>query len=443
MLTPVTSPDVNNPKPAKRVAYIVSRFPVITETFILYEMLELERRGIAVEVFSLLRQREEVMHREARDLVRRTHYGHLLSMSLLKANLRWLIRRPGAYLGAWLQAIKGNWGSWGFLARAVFVVMQAAWFAEVMEEKNVEHIHAHWATHPTLAAYVIRHLTGLRYSFTTHAHDIYVERPMLAEKIREASFVVTISEYNRQFLRRLYGKLASDKMVMVRCGVDPTVFVPPQRPVRSSTQPMTIVCVASLLDYKGHPYLLDACEQLRQRGVPFQCLLIGDGKERPAIEAHIARLKLGNEVTLMGRQSRDRVSEILAKSDALVMPSVVTPSGMMDGIPNSLFEALATELPVIASAISGIPELVEDGRTGLLVPERDADALAEALIKLHENPNLGRRLAKAGREKVLRDFNLRQNVSRLCQLLSQDWTGDQLNAPQVERLLEHPRAKSG
>jgi glycosyltransferase involved in cell wall biosynthesis len=266
---------------------------------------------------------------------------------------------------------------------------------------------------------------------------------MLAEKIREASFVVTISEYNRQFLRRLYGKLASDKMVMVRCGVDPTVFVPPQRPVRSSAQPMTIVCVASLLDYKGHPYLLDACEQLRQRGVPFRCLLIGDGKERPAIEAHIARLKLWDEVTLMGRQSRDRVSELLAKSDALVMPSVVTPSGMMDGIPNSLFEALATELPVVASAISGIPELVEDGRTGLLVPERDAGALAEALIKLYENPNLGRRLAKAGREKVLRDFNLRQNVSRLCQLLSQNWTGDQLNAPQVESLLEHPRAKSG
>jgi glycosyltransferase involved in cell wall biosynthesis len=383
------------------------------------------------------------MHREARDLVRRTHYGRLLSMNLLKANLRWLVKRPRAYLGAWLRAIKGNWGSWGFLARAVFVVMQAAWFAEVMEKKNVEHVHAHWATHPTLAAYVIRHLTGLRYSFTTHAHDIYVERPMLAEKIRDASFVVTISDYNRQFLRRLYGKIATDKMVMVRCGVDPTVFVPPQRPVRSSTQSMTIVCVASLLDYKGHPYLLDACEQLRQRGVPFQCLLIGDGKERSAIEAHIARLKLSNHVALMGRQSRDRVSELLVKSDVLVMPSVITPSGMMDGIPNSLFEALATELPVIASAVSGIPELVEDGRTGLLVPERDADALAEALIKLYENPNLGRRLAKAGREKVLRDYNLRQNVSRLCQLLSQDWTGDHLNAPQVESLLEHPRARSG
>ncbi|HME91546.1 MAG TPA: glycosyltransferase [Myxococcaceae bacterium] len=430
------------PKPAKRIAYIVSRFPVITETFILYEMLELERRGIRVEVFSLLRQREEVMHREARDLVRRAHYGQLRSIPLLIANLRWLLRRPSAYLRAWFQAIKGNWGSWGFLARAVFVVMQSAWFAEVMEKSNVDHIHAHWATHPTLAAYVIRRLTGLRYSFTTHAHDIYIERPMLAEKIREASFVVTISEFNRQLLRRLYGKLASDKTVIVRCGVDPTVFLPPQRALRSGAEILTIVCVASLQDYKGHRYLIEACGQLRERGVPFRCLLVGEGRNRPAIEAQIARLKLCDQVTLLGRQSRDRVSQVLANSDALAMPSVVTGNGMMDGIPIALIEALATELPVVATAISGIPELVEDGRTGLLVRQRDAGALAEALIRLYENPNLGRRLARAGRERVLRDFNLKRNVSRLCQLFAQDWSDKELKAPQLENLLEPPRAES-
>src|SRR5262249_23968434 len=164
MLTPVISPvKPDAPKPAKRIAYIVSRFPVITETFILYEMLELERRCIRLEVFSLLRQREEVMHREARDLVRRAHYGQLRSIPLLIANLRWLLRRPSAYLRAWFQAIKGNWGSWGFLARAVFVVMQSAGFAEGMETSNVYHIHAHCATHSTLASYLSRPLPPLLY----------------------------------------------------------------------------------------------------------------------------------------------------------------------------------------------------------------------------------------------------------------------------------------
>jgi len=436
---PIQATDI---RPSKTLAYIVSRFPAITETFILYEIVELERRGINVEVFSLLRQREPVMHREARALVQRAHYGHLLSLDLLRSNVRWLLRNPRAYLSAWRDAIKGNWRSWSSLMRAVFVVAQAALFAELMQRKRIEHVHAHWATHPTLAAYVIRRLTGLRYSFTAHAHDIYVERSMLAEKIREASFVVTISEYNRQLLRRLYGKCAGEKTVIVRCGVDPTVFVPRQRPLRSDTQPLTIVCVASLRDYKGHPYLISACEQLKERGVPFRCLLIGDGEDRPAIEAQIARANLSEQVHLLGQQSRDRVSELLASADAMVLPSVVTPYGKKEGIPVALMEALATELPVVATAISGIPELLEDGRTGLLVPQRDARALADALIKLHENPGLARRLGKAGREKVLRDFNLQRNVGMLGELLYHDWSGDQLESGQLETLVAHARAQS-
>src|SRR5262244_3699601 len=181
------------PRPSRRVAYIVSRFPAITETFILYEILELRRRGVQVEVFSLLRQRDSVMHREASELVTRTHYGRLLSPPIWRANLSWLFKQPRAYLAAWWCALRGNRGSLRSLAHAAYVVTQASFFAQRLRQISIDHVHAHWATHPTLAAFIIRRLTALPYSFTAHAHDIYVERPMLAEKIRESSFVVTIS----------------------------------------------------------------------------------------------------------------------------------------------------------------------------------------------------------------------------------------------------------
>lgn len=421
---------LEDPLASRTVAYIVSRFPAITETFILYEILELERRGVNVEVFSLLRQRDSVMHREASELVKRTHYGDLLSARVWRANLSWLIKHPRVYLGAWWAALRGNGRSLRSLAHAAYVVAQAAFFAHRMKQTQIDHVHAHWATHPTLAALIIRRLTGLPYSFTAHAHDIYVERPMLAEKIREASFVVTISEYNRRLFRRLYGEAAAQKTVMIRCGIDPEVFLPRTRPVGGEQRALTIVCVASLRDYKGHPYLIQACSQLRAKGIRFECLLIGDGEDRPAIEALISRECLSDSVKLLGPQSRDRVSDVLARADVMVLPSIVTSYGKKEGVPVALMEALAVELPVIATSISGIPELLEDGRTGLLVPQRDARALADALVRIYENPALARRLGKAGREKVLREFNLHQNVAALGELLSRDWTHRQAAAGQ-------------
>jgi glycosyltransferase involved in cell wall biosynthesis len=408
-------------KKAKKVAYIVSRFPALTETFILYEIIELQRRGIRVEVFSLLRQREAVMHREAEGLVKRTNYGRMFSFDLIQANLYWLLRRPRAYLAACWQALRGNSKSLRGLAHAAFVVAQAALFSRWMVRQKIDHVHAHWATHPTLAAYLIRQLTGLPYSFTAHAHDIYIDRPMLEEKIGDASFVVTISDYNRQLLGRLYGQVANEKTVTIRCGIDPEIFLPRSRPPRAKDQPLTIVCVASLRDYKGHPYLIEACSRLRAQGIKFECLLIGEGEDRPAIESQIARAQLGDSVKLLGQQSRDRVSEILSAADVMVLPSIVMPYGKKEGIPVALMEALAAELPVIATSISGIPELLEDGRTGLLVPQRDSAAIANALLRIYENPSFGRRLAKAGREKVLREFNLERNVAALGELLSRDW----------------------
>lgn len=402
----------------KKIAYLMSRFPKISETFILYEILELQRLGMQVEIFPLLREKAPVMHAEARTLVEGAHYSSILTKEVLQAQGYWLRRQPAAYLHAWVQAIRGNASSPKALSRALVVVPQAALFAQRMVELGVSHVHAHWATHPALAAYVVGLLTGLPYSFTAHADDIYVERSMLDEKIRHAHFVVTISEYNKRFLSELYGEAIANKIVVVHCGVDSSVFVP--RTHASSNSLFTIVCVARLEQKKGHTYLVEACAQLKAQGLSFRCLLVGDGEERSQIEGQIKRLGLEDSVILLGQQPRSRVTELLAEADAVVLPSVTTAKGRQEGIPVALMEALAAELPVVASAISGIPELVEDGQTGLLVPERDPTALAAALARLQNDRDLGRRLGAAGRLKVQREFDLQRNTATLHRMFTYD-----------------------
>jgi glycosyltransferase involved in cell wall biosynthesis len=392
----------------------MSRFPSVTETFILYEILELERRGVRVEVFPLLRHREEVAHAEVRAVVERTRYPRL-SWALVAAQLYWLRRAPRAYVRAWRAALWGNRASAGFLLRTLLVVPTAALFAQQMETLGIQRMHAHWATHPTLAAYVVRMLTGIPYSFTCHAHDLYVERTMLAEKVAEAEAVVTISDFNRRLLEALYGPEVAAKTVVVRCGIDPDVFRPRQR---QPNERFTLLCVASLREYKGHRYLLEACARLREDGLAFECLLVGDGEDRPEVEGLIARLGLSQHVRLLGRQPRDKVSRLMAQADLLIMPSVVTRNGQMEGIPVALMEALASQTPVVATRISGVPELVEDERTGLLVPEKDGEALAAAVLRLAGDAELARRLAVAGRAKVLEEFSLPKNVDKLLRVLA-------------------------
>ncbi len=411
-----------SPRRPRTVAYTMSRFPKITETFILIEMLELERQGVRVEIFPLIREREPVQHADAQRMVERAHFCRLFSRSVLDAQIYWLLRRPRAYLRAWWRAVRGNLESPKFLSRALVVVPKAAYAARRMVELDVDHLHAHYATHPALLAYVVHLLTGIPYSFTVHAHDLYVERPMLGEKVAAASFVVAISEFNRRMLIDLYGATAEERVIVVHCGIDPALFRPRER--REPGELFTIACVASLAGYKGQRYLIDACDVLHQRGVPFQCLLVGEGEDRPHLEAQIRRLGLTDRVRLLGAQPRHNVSELLQQVDALALPSVVMPNGKMEGIPVALMEALAAEIPVVATAISGIPELVRDGETGLLVPERDAAALAEALLRLYTDRDLGRRLASAGRQLVLREFNLEHSVAQLRALFERDWRMD-------------------
>lgn len=400
-----------------RVAYVVSRFPKVTETFIAREMLELERLGMYIEIFSIMVEPAALTHPEVEQLHAEVHYGLPPTMALIRSQLGWVRRAPLTYARAWWRAIRGNIRSPHFLIRSLPVVLVGAYFARMVESLAIRHVHAHWATHPALAALVIKDLTGVTFSFTIHAQDLYVNRSMLDQKIAEAEFVVTISEYNKRLLQSLYGGTAGDKVRVVRSGVDTDLFDRRALP-RPDPHLFRVICVAALEDYKGHEYLLEACRKLVELGVPLRCTLVGQGADRSKLEGTVSRLGLEDVVNMVGALPSDKVRQLLGTSDLFVLASVSMPNGLQEGLPVALIEALAMQVPVVATEISGIPELVDD-HTGILVPERDSTVLAEAMHALYLSPSTRKEMGRAGRRKVLEDYNLSRNVANLYQLLTQ------------------------
>lgn len=411
----MTNPEVRKPR-CRRVAYIVSRFPKISETFILTEMLELEKLGLEVQLFSIVREYESAVHPQAQTMLPRAHFAKVLSRDVAASQWFWLTREPRRYASAWCKAIWGNRRSFGFAVRALMIVPLAAHFAREAQCEGIEHLHGAWATHPALAAYVIHLLTGIPYSFTVHSHELYIDRTMLDEKIRRAAWFTTISDYNRRMIASLYGPEAQQKMRVVHCGVRPDVFRPPAN--RGRQGQFIILCVASLQRHKGHTHLLQACAELRDRGVDFECRLVGDGEDRPSLEQKAVDLGIADGVRFLGRQPSPRVLELLQQADVVTLQSVMMPNGMSEGIPVSLMEALSAERAVVASNLRGIPELVEHERTGLLVPPGDSHALAAALLRIHDDPELAENMGRAGRQTVVREFDLRLSAANLFELFT-------------------------
>jgi glycosyltransferase involved in cell wall biosynthesis len=286
-----------------------------------------------------------------------------------------------------------------------------------MRRSGVRHVHAHFATHSALAAWAIGRLTGIPYSFTAHADDIFVPRPMLEDKAREASFVVTISEFNRRYLLRELGDAARSRIRVVHCGVDAEAFAP--LPPASADAPFTILCVARLEEKKGQHHLIEACRRLDEKGVALRCWLVGEGAERDRLTRLRDAAGLGGRVELLGALSRDRIRRLMADAHVFALPSVVAGGGRADGIPVALMEAMAMQRPVVSTRTSGIPELVEDGVSGLLVGPGDAQALADALDRLRTDPGRAAELARAARLAVCERFDLHRNAAQLQQLFAQ------------------------
>ncbi len=392
----------------------MSRFPKITETFILYEMIEHENQGIAIELYPLLREQQPVSHPEVERFIHRARFLPFISWPIVRANLHYMIRRPRAYFAILTEVLGGTFGSANFFFGAIGVLPKSVRFAYEMEKAGVTHVHAHFATHPAVSAFIIHRLTGIPYSFTAHGSDLHVERRMLEQKIQAAAFVVTISSYNKNLMIEECHTPVRDKIHVIHCGVDLDFFSPREK--RLEAKPLQILCVASFEDVKGHEYLVSACRLLKERGIDFKCHFVGDGPIRDQVEAQIRDSQLNDRIIVHGPLPRTEIIKLLEACDIFALPSVPTKGGKREGIPVVIMEAMACCLPIVSSQLSGIPELVDHEVSGILVPPRDVDGLANALQRLGADSGLRQRMGNAGREKVLREFNLRTNAADLAKL---------------------------
>lgn len=419
-----TAFEAETPRAAARtrpaVAVLMSRFPTVTETFILREMIEMERQDQPVRLVPMLRDNPPVIHDAAKPWTDRALYTTYLSPAIVAANVRAFVRQPLRYTWLLLRLIAGTLGSPGTLARTLAVFPKSVLLAEELQREGVPHIHAHYATHPSTMALIIATLTNITFSFTVHAHDIQVDRSLLRWKLRETRFVRSISGFNKRFLERLYPEeTRGGKIIVVHVGIEPEVYEERSRGITPiATAVPRILCVAAHRPYKGIPVLIEACRILREQGVAFHCDVVGHGPLRAELEALVAQEKLGDVFVLAGARSQDDVARMMAEATLFVLPSIIAKDGQMEGIPVALMEALASGRAVVSTKISGIPELVEDGRSGLLVEPGDAQALAAAMRTLLEDRERARQMGLHGQKKVRAEFTLRDCVTQLLSRLA-------------------------
>ena len=395
----------------------MSRFPKIQETFILRELDEMTARGWSLEVFPLIHEKPARVHPGARPWIDSIEQIPFYSSKTLNAVLMQLVRQPGRLISTWFQALIGNWPNFKFMSRALILFPKAVYIAAQAEAQDIHHFHVHFATHPALAAWIIHRLNRTSYSITVHAHDIFVSQAMLHKKLRHAALVVAISDFNRDYLIQRYGAELGDRIEVIRSGIDPERYALSERMPES--RPFSLFMTGSLEPYKGHQVLIECCQLLKTAGLDFNCSLAGEGHLRQKLETRIQEAGLANCVHLLGNLTEPEIAAQLQKADCYIQSSVITPQGKMEGIPVSLMEALACTLPVVASDISGISELVIDGKTGRLVPAGDPEALAAAVLQVHSDPERHSEMGRAGRAHVLENYNLIQNVGQLSRRLTE------------------------
>nr|WP_240511226.1 glycosyltransferase [Novosphingobium panipatense] len=407
---PVDSAPAGEAGATCRIAYFTNVYPKISHSFIRTEIAALERRGFAVHRFTIRRSGERFEDAEDRGEDDRTTALLENPRALAGAVRASLITRPRAALAALRLSLCMTGRKQGLRALAYFA--EAALLVRLLEREDVRHIHVHFGTNPAAVARLVARLAQVSYSFTVHGPDEFDDpRGLdLAGKIAEARFVVAVSSFGRGQLMRWASPDDWHRIRVVRCAVAPQFVRAAARPC-AVVQAPRLLCVARLSAQKGLPLLIEAMAKVAaQRAVTLD--LIGDGEDRTAIERQIAQAGLQENVRLLGWQTGEAIREALGEVRALILPSFA------EGLPVVLMEAMACERPVIATAIAGVPELV-DGEVGWLVPSGSANALAEAMISaLDAQPEELAAMGRRGRARVLERHDPDQNAAQLAALLS-------------------------
>ncbi len=401
------------------VIYVLLRFPRLTETFIAEEMRNMEANGANLRIYALLPDREPFIHPVSQQLLPRVRYApSQASASLWLAQAYYLFKTPTRYLALLWMLLRQPAPRWSFLAKRLDVFLKGVWMAKELEHTPVSLMHAHFGWLSAAAAVIASRLLDLPFTFTAHAYDIYSEKnDLLRMACSSADRIITISESNRAAILAVNPALDPAKVVVVHCGIDLGCFRPPVS--RPASRTLHITSVGRLLSKKGHEFLIRACGELQAQRVPFQCVIVGSGDLEASLRLLIRELCLENQVTLAGAQPQEWIRDRLAKSDIFVLACVTDEAGDRDGIPVSIMEAMAMHVPVISTNVSGIPELVRNEETGLLVPQRDPCHLAAAMLRLAKDEPLRQKLAGKALELVSRDYDSLKNTGQLWRVFEE------------------------
>ncbi|MFT5139474.1 MAG: colanic acid/amylovoran biosynthesis glycosyltransferase [Lysobacterales bacterium] len=398
---------VENGDQRPRVAYVLKVYPRFSQTFVVNEILAHEAARWPLDVYSL-RLSDDVRFHES--LARVQSKIHQLPRSSGKApEFLGMLHSTAAKLPAVWQVVADN------PEVIVSDMYQAMLLALDIHRKDIRHLHAHFGTVATTTSRLAARMAGISYSFTAHAKDIYhesVDENVLRKKLADAAAVVTVSEFNLGFLKSKYGS-AADKVVHINNGLHLEEF-PFLEP--TEREPL-IFAVGRLIEKKGFAELIDACHLLKSKGRNFRCEIAGGGELMESLSARIRELNLGDCVILLGPQPQGEVRRKLHKASVLAAPCVISANQDRDGLPTILLEAMAMGTPCISTDVTGIPEILRDGETGLSVPQRDVPALAAACERLLDEPGLRKQLAQRARIQIEERFDISGNAEQIRRLI--------------------------
>ncbi len=414
---PAALPGVTGP-----LAYIMKRYPRLTETFIINEIRAMERLGADLRIFSLLQPEPPPHHPMVAQVMAPLHvlpaaWGPKLKR-LAASHTQAFTAAPLRYLGAAARALQ--WSATSSSPLAVWKhFLRAGYVAAECRAQGIAHIHAHFANTPTAVAHFASLMTGIPFSFTAHAKDLYLTRKdIIARRTRAAQFVVTCTGYNVRYLQDIQNH-PPGKINLIYHGIDLDMFnARPAAATPAPASPPLILSVGRLVPKKGLSDLITACALLKASGTAFRCRIIGEGPLRNALQEQINAAGLDGVITLEGAMTHASLIALYATADLFALPPRIADDGDRDGIPNVIAEAMAIGLPVVSTDVSGIPELVRNLETGLLVPPRDPAALAQAMEQLLRDRPLALRLAATGRALLERDFDLWTTTRRLHGLIA-------------------------
>ena len=389
-------------------AYLFERFPSFNQTFCLREVEEIIRQGMEPLVLSIRDPQEQT----AADFPEEPKVHYLPSPAELESEAKKLRERHG--LPARMSRLLGRWGESGDKMR----VYEAAHLGPLLKERGIRHVHVHFAGIAARTAFWIRKFYGIGFSFTGHANDIFRETDFavsLGHMVEAARFVVTPSDFSREWLAAKFPKQAP-KIFGVYNGIHVEKFKTARRDSCSSGA-LKILSVGRYVEKKGFCHLIEACRLLKERKIPVHCEIVGEGPLQEELAAQIARHDLGGAVVLAGPRSQAELVPLFAGSDLFVLPCVREAEGGMDNLPTVIMEAMAAGLPVVSTSVAGVPEMIVDGQTGWIIPEKDPAALADAIAGVARMPDLARQCAERGQQRAVELFSAEITVRRLKRLL--------------------------